>query len=230
MTQTPAKPAVSKRKQQARRETRTLVILGSVVLLIMALAVILTRSQEQAGSPSVVQDTALLVRDDSITLGPADAAVTLVEFLDFECEACRAAHPTVKRILNEYDGRIRYVVRYFSNHNNSVLAVAAAEAAGEQGQYWEMVDLLFANQPQWGESRVPQTEAFIAYATELGLNIDQFTAGLQNSAYADKAARDQQDTRTLGLRGTPTFFVNGQLVYGLDEPSLRRLIEAGLNG
>jgi protein-disulfide isomerase len=229
MTQTRSKQT-SARQKKATRESRTLIVLGVIVLTIMAAATLLARPQGEQAAPVMASDQALLIREDSITLGPADAPVTLVEFLDFECEACRAAHPTVKNILAEYDGRIRYVVRYFSNHNNSVLAVAAAEAAGLQGKYWEMVDLLFANQPMWGEQSTPQTEVFFLFASQIGLNIEQFTTDLQNPSFADKAARDQQDTRALGLRGTPTFFVNGQLVYGLDEATLRRLIEEGLRG
>jgi protein-disulfide isomerase len=229
MTTVKTKSAASKGKKNANREVTTLIALASIALVFMALVFLLTRSQTQTAT-SVVADTSLLIREDSVTRGPADASVTLVEFLDFECEACRAAYPVVEQILADYDGRVRYVVRYFSNHNNSVLAVAAAEAAGEQGKYWEMVQMLFATQPQWGEQSVPQTQALIALAGQVGLDVDQFTAALQNPAYAEKAARDQQDTQTLGLRGTPTFFVNGQLVYGLDEDEMRRLIEQGLQG
>jgi protein-disulfide isomerase len=230
MAQTNQKTKTNKRSKSNQRELRILAVLGAVAILIIVVAILLNRPQAVDTASLVRVDQSILMRPDSISRGPADASVYLVEFLDFECESCRAAYPTIERILEEYDGRIRYVVRYFSNHNNSVLAVAAAEAAGEQGKYWEMMEMLFANQPQWGESRVPQTDAFIAYATELGLDVEQFTASLQNPAYAEKAERDQQDTRTLGLRGTPTFFVNGQLVYGLDEGTIRRLIEEGLQG
>lgn len=229
MPQTKQTTNTAKPKKSNNREARVLAILGGAAIIVFVFIALLTRSREEA-APLVRVDQSILMRPDSMSRGPADASVFLVEFLDFECEACRAAYPTIERILEEYDGRVRYVVRYFSNHNNSVLAVAAAEAAGEQGKYWEMMEILFANQPQWGENSTPQTEAFIAYAAELGLDVEQFTASLQNPVYAEKAERDQQDTRTLGLRGTPTFFVNGQMVYGLDEGTLRRLIEEGLQG
>ncbi len=229
MPQTKQTTNTAKPKKSNNREARVLAILGGAAIIVFVFIALLTRSQEEA-APIVRVDQSILMRPDSMSRGPADASVFLVEFLDFECEACRAAYPAIERILEEYDGRVRYVVRYFSNHNNSVLAVAAAEAAGEQGKYWEMMEILFANQPQWGEQAAPQTDAFIAYATELGLDVEQFTASLQNPVYAEKAERDQQDTRTLGLRGTPTFFVNGQMVYGLDEGTLRRLIEEGLQG
>lgn len=227
-----AKASRSARQAQAsnRQQLIILAALAIAVVAVMALVIALTPSPNAPANNAAQADPALLVREDSITRGPADARVTLVEFLDFECEACRAAYPMVEEILAEYEGRIRYVVRYFSNHNNSVLAVAAAEAAGEQGRYWDMVGALFANQPQWGELATPQTETFISYAAQLGLDVDQFTASLQNPAYQQKAARDQADTQALGLRGTPTFFVNGQLVYGIDEAGLRRLIEQGLAG
>ena len=79
-----------------------------------------------------------------------------------------------------------------------------------------------------GRANTPQTDKFLAYAEALGLDLERFTKGLQNSAYFEKAQRDNADATTLGLRGTPTFFVNGQLVFGMDEPSIRAMIEAAL--
>jgi len=230
MTQTKRNSKATKRTQKSNQELKTLLTLGSVGVLIVIAATLLFNRSQPGNTALSADDQALLVREDSPTRGPADATVTLVEFLDPECESCRAAYPIVERILEDYEGRIRYIVRYFSNHNNSVLAVAATEAAGEQGMYWEMQALLFANQPEWGEQATPQTDLFIRYARELGLDVERFTASLQNPVYLEKAERDQRDAQALGLRGTPTFFVNGQLVYGMNEGSLRALIDEALGG
>jgi protein-disulfide isomerase len=167
-----------------------------------------------------------LVRPDSPTLGPENAAVTLVEFLDPECESCRAFFPVVKRILTEYDGRIRLVVRYMPFHSNSILAAQATEAAGAQGKYWEMQELLFAKQGEWGHNSEPQRELMIKYAKELGLDVEKFQASLSNMLVFTKLERDRQDGVALGVNGTPTFFVNGQRLENLSYDALKEAIDS----
>jgi protein-disulfide isomerase len=180
-------------------------------------------------SSSPMSRTTALVFPDSPTLGPADAKVTLVEFLDPECESCRAMFPIVKRVLSEYEGRIRLVVRYFPLHSNSILAAKVTEAAGEQGKYWEMQELLFNRQSEWGEQRTSQIDKFNAYAKELGLDMAKFSAALDNPVYQTKIERDAADAATLNLRGTPSFFVNGQPVLELGYEPLKALVEAELS-
>lgn len=211
------------------REARILLLLGLPILVIaIALAVIYNNSQQaDTASIPLVPETQL-IRSDSPTLGSADAPVTIVEFLDPECESCRAAFPFVKQLLEDYDERIRLVVRYFPLHNNSVLAAVATEAAGAQGMYWEMQELLFTRQPEWGEQRTPQTDLFIGYATELGLDVEQFAADLQNPDYLAKIERDRADGEALGVTGTPTFFINGRQVEELSADAIIAMIEAEL--
>lgn len=194
----------------------------------MIVVTLIFNQSHQRNTPISRYDQALLVRKDSPSRGSTDAPVTLVEFLDPECESCRMAYPIVEQILQDYDGRIRYVVRYFSNHTNSELAIAATEAAGEQGKYWEMQALLFTNQTEWGEQSTSQIDIFIRYAKELDLDVESFTVAIQNPIYLEKAQRDQWDANRLGIRGTPAFFINGRLVYGMVEESLRALIDEEL--
>ena len=178
-------------------------------------------SAQPSGAGSI---TDRLVRADSPTRGPADAPVTLVEFLDPECEACRAAYPEVERLLAEFEGRVRYVVRYVPGHANSALAVVALQTAAAQDAYWEMLGLLFERQPEWGEQQEPQTEAFLRYAAELGLDTDPFAAAFAQPDVAT-VDRDLQDAIAVGVQGTPTFFVNGTMV---DLPGLEAAVEAAL--
>lgn len=180
-----------------------------------------------------------LVRPDSRSLGPADAKVTVVEFLDPECESCAAFAPQVKSLLKEYDGRVRFVVRYMPLHRNAKMAAQYIEAAGEQGRYWEMMDKLFAEQGEWGEKHgpaghnpaptVPVSQHFEKYGKELGLNPEQLNAAAGQRKYAEKADRDLQDGRALGVRQTPTFFVNGRRLARLSLADLRSLINEELN-
>ncbi|MBI5668488.1 MAG: DsbA family protein [Chloroflexi bacterium] len=224
-TQTTAKPGSSKRGKGENREALILLMIGIPVVIV---GILLATLYDSGQSTAVSVDDTRLIRSDSPTLGSATAPVTIVEFLDPECESCRAAFPFVKQLLEEYDERVRLVVRYFPLHNNSVLAATVTEAAGAQGMYWEMQEMLFARQPEWGEQRTPQIDLFMSYATELGLNIEQFTADLQNPDYLARIERDQADGEALGVTGTPTFFINGRLVEELSADAIIAMIEEEL--
>lgn len=173
-------------------------------------------------------DANILIKPDSPTLGAPNAPVTLTEFYDPECESCRAMYPIVKQILKDYQGKVRLVMRYMPLHGNSMLAAQVTEAAGEQGKYWEMQELLFNKQQEWGEKREPQTALFEKYATELGLNLTQFRTAIADNRYTAKIERDKRDGQSVGVRSTPTFFVNGRPLARLGEPELKSLIEEEL--
>lgn len=178
-------------------------------------------------------DPEMLVRPDSPTLGAADAPVTVVEFLDPECEACAAFAPVVKKIVKDYDGKVRLVIRYMPFHPNSARAATLTEAAGEQGKYWEMQELLFQKHPEWGERHgAPPTAQpqnidalFEGYAKQLGLDMQKVNAAIKENRYQDKLTRDLRDGQTLGVRKTPSFFVNGRMLMRFSEADLRALIE-----
>ena len=180
-------------------------------------------------------NTENLIRPDSPTLGAADAPVTLVEFLDPECESCAAFSPVVKKIMKDYDGKIRLVIRYMPLHPNSLSAATFTEAAGEQGKYWQAQEMLFQKQPEWGTKHGPQTTApadinalFKKYAGELGLDTKKMDAAFAENRYQAKLQRDLQDGQALGVRQTPTFFVNGRKLARFSEADLRALIDEEL--
>jgi protein-disulfide isomerase len=211
-----------------KQEVKVLLGIGLTTLLLMFGAVwFFTKTSTSTTSEAIDQN--LLIKEDSPTMGPSDAKVTIVEFLDPECESCRAMYPVVKDIMAEYEGKVRLVVRYFPLHSNSVLAATVTEAAGEQGKYWEMQQKLFENQSQWGEKQTPQRELFIGYATELGLDQQKFEAALSDPKYATKIQRDQNDGKTVGVKGTPTFFINGQRIETLSVPAIKAKIDEEIN-
>ena len=221
-------------RQTGRREAIVLAAIGVPVLVIAAIAVVVAGGS--TSSPSRTSGASFgagagspppLVYPDSPALGPVDAPVTLVEFLDPECESCRAAYPIVKQLLADYGQQVRLVVRYVPGHNNSALAAAAIEEAGRQGRYWETLEYFFEKQPEWGEQQAPQTETFLRYGAELGLDVDELRAAL-DSPDLTKVERDEADGQALGIRGTPTFFVNGRMVEELSEQALRAAIDAAL--
>lgn len=222
-------PTASAKPRSLTREVRILMI-GSVLVLgiVIGAGFAVRNTTPTSDTATTPADDSRLIRADSPTLGSANAPVTLVEFLDPECESCRAAHPAIKEIMRNYEGRVRLVVRYFPLHTNSVLAALATEAAGQQGRYWDMQDLLFERQPEWGEQRTEMPEIFTAYAMELGLDMTQFQAAMQDLTYLERIERDRQDGEALGVSGTPTFFVNGELVEPLSYARLLEMIEDAL--
>lgn len=208
------------------REARMLLFLGLPVILVALVLAAVANANDTSGRTAA--DDSQLIREDSPALGPSDAPVTLVEFLDPECESCRAMHPVVKDLLATYDGQLRLVVRYFPLHGNSVLAASATEAAGLQGKYWEMQNLLFERQSEWGEQQTSQEERFVDYAEQLGLNTDQFIADMNRPEFRAKIQRDQVDGEALGVDGTPTFFLNGVRIDRLNYEVIVNAIESSL--
>jgi Na+/H+ antiporter NhaA len=142
--------------------------------------------------------------------GPVNAPVTVVEYGDFECPYCGQAEPVVRDLLRDF-GDVRYVWRHLplnDVHPRAQLAAEAAEAAAEQGAFWEMHDLLLGNQDAL---RPPD---LISYAEQLGLDIESFTNALRAHAGAARVAEDVDSADLSGVSGTPTFFINGRRHYG----------------
>ena len=156
--------------------------------------------------------------------GTANALVTIVAFTDFECPSCARQHPVLDQIVNEFGDRVRLVVRDFplSQHANARKAAEAAEAAREQGKYWEYATVLFRNQSALGVDKLRQ------YATEVGLDRARFDASLDSGKFAEKVQRDVVDGRRLGVSGTPTLYINGKRISDNSYASLKSAIETAL--
>jgi protein-disulfide isomerase len=208
------------------------VIVGTIafVLSVFVGAVGFYRSSQrsEANSAPSADLQQRLVGAGETSLGPVMARVTIVEFLDPECEACRAMHPLVKRVLADFDGRVRYVLRYMPLHHNSAFAAAALEAAALQGKYWEALDLLFERQPVWGSHADPKPHLILEYLAEMGLDRARLEEDMRRPDIKERIARDQADGAAAGVRGTPTFFVNGQALSSLGYEPLRDAVDAAL--
>jgi protein-disulfide isomerase len=133
-------------------------------------------------------------------------------------------HPIVKRIIGDFDGKIRLVVRYMPFHSNSVYAATALEAARLQAKYWEALDLLLEKQPEWGSHHAPKPELIPGYLQTLGLNMDKLKKDMADPALAAIVQRDKEDGMALGVRATPSFFINGRPLTELGYGPLREMI------
>ena len=218
--------------------------MGLVLVIVIAGAFVGSRyyrssvqeERKPAANTSKAAPSGQLIREDSPTMGPADAKVTLVEFYDPECESCASFAPVVKKIYSDYGGKVRLVMRYMPLHKNSVTAANFLEAAGEQGKYWEAQDLLFKKQGEWGEKHgappdpnaPPINVLFDKYAKELGIDMEKARVSINARKFDEKIERDRKDGQGLGVRRTPTFFVNGRELARFGEGDLRALIEEEL--
>lgn len=146
------------------------------------------------------------------TRGRSDAPVVLEEFADFQCPTCAAMHPIVKQLLAKYPTQVRVEFRHFplrEMHRNAAEASRAAEAAGMQGKFWEMHDLLYERQKEWSESASARP-LFVQYAQSLGLDTARFLNDIDSSVVSMRVIADERRGQALGITGTPSFFVNGR--------------------
>lgn len=198
--------------------------IGIVSVLLLVGSVFFFSGQEKEAAPQQA-DTAVLANNNVHSVVSDTAKVTIVEFADFQCPACARTQPIIKQILHDYKDEVTFVFRHFPlpQHTNAIPAARAAEAAGEQKKFFEMADLLYANQDRWGESRDPQG-IFLDLAGDLGLNKEQFMKDLESQKYDDRIQEDKSDGMTLGANSTPTIFINGQKLQ--EAPTYDNLKEA----
>jgi protein-disulfide isomerase len=171
--------------------------------------------------------------DPPHTIGPVDAPVQLEEFGDFECPPCGLLHPILQQMEKEFGSRIRIIFREFPlvpNHQHALAAAQSAEAAGLQGKFWQMHDLLYENQNSWHEA-FDTRPIFEGYAKQIGLDFERYKQDLANEVVERRIFLDGQRGHSLGVKGTPTVFMNGREVpfESLPAEKLRVLINAQLN-
>jgi protein-disulfide isomerase len=161
---------------------------------------------------------------DQPSLGSADAPVTIVAFTDYQCPSCAAMHPMLERLVKEYGNKVRLVNRDFplKQHAEAFKAAQAAEAAREQGKYWEYIQVLMRNQSSLG------VEKLKTYATELGLDRSRFAGALDSAKFKELVQHDVDDGLKLGLNGTPTIFINGRRVSAKSYEDLKAGVDAAL--
>ena len=202
------------------------VILG-IIVFVGALALF---GSGNAGSGS---NTSLstAISSDEHTKGATDASVAIVEYSDFQCPGCASSYPMLKQLVDTFPNDVSLTYRHYplrQIHSNAQLAGQAAEAAGMQGKFWEMHDVLFNTQAQWSTEQDP-TAFFTRLAESVGLDLEQFGTDLTSKEAVDRVHADASEANKLRLPGTPSFFINGTLI---DHPgsyaAFKALVEAEL--
>ena len=170
-------------------------------------------------------EPSLLVRMHAPTLGPAEAKVHIVEFLDPACEACRAFYPFVKQLMAANPGKIKLTTRHVGFHKGADPVVRVLEASRKQGKYWPTLEAVLASQPQWAINHEARVDLLWSHLEGVGLDLDR----LRNDMNADDVERnvrqDRADANTLKVEKTPEYFVNGRRMTTFGYEQLRKLVQ-----
>lgn len=200
------------------------------LLLIFGVGFLFSK-QTASNTTGQIVDQAALVGEGRLAKGPATAPVTIVEFSDLQCPACKATYPLVKQVGEEFGDNVRIVYRHMpldSIHPNARTAAAASEVAHSYGKFWEMHDILFEKQEEWADiSDEPALkEKFAEYAQQLQIDKTEFLTKIEEQSFADLVQADSVAGLQLGVASTPTFYVNGTKTPA---PQLKTVVQSILD-
>ncbi|MGY4718531.1 DsbA family protein [Naumannella huperziae] len=206
---------LERRKRQAAIQRNIIISLSLLVTTAVVIGIVVVVGGAIRDRQAAEAGPAELVRPNSVYLNrPPEAKVTVVEFLDFECEACGALYPTMEQARQTYGDRVNFVARYFPvpSHFNAMRAARAVEAAGQQGKWEQMYQKMYQTQTEWAEQQVPADDTFRGFARDLGLDMAAWEAAYNDPATEQRIAADAADGEALGVQGTPTIFIDGRQV------------------
>ena len=209
------------------------VIVALVAMLTVGTGTMLYRAKRPVTLTVPKEKAAGKERQDSMHVrGPANAPITLEEFGDFQCPPCGALSDPINQLEREYRPRLRVIFRHFPlpNHAHAREAAFVAEAAGLQGRFWEMHDLLYREQSVWSKAADVRL-LFDSYAGMLGLNVDRFKKDMESEQVKVRVASDQKHGAALGVNTTPTVFLNDRALAPsrLNPTGLHAAIDAAMN-
>ncbi|HEY8886783.1 MAG TPA: thioredoxin domain-containing protein [Candidatus Microsaccharimonas sp.] len=204
----------------------TWIIFGAVIVLVLGGLVVYSHASNPSLDVSKVDTNSTIAASTQNgqiadhVFGKADAKVVFVEYGDFQCPSCGGAYPQVKAATETYKDKVAFIFRNFpltTIHPNARAAAAAAEAAGLQGKYWEMHNMLYETQTDWENlSGDQRTNMFVSYAGELSLNEAKFKTDLASPAVNSKISFDQALGKKIGVNATPTFYLDGKQLSAAD--------------
>lgn len=199
-----------------KNEKKPLLLASAVILVLIAGVIYYFASGGNISDKTSPQTITEEPSENDHIRGNKESGVTLIEYSDFQCPACGAYYPMVKKLEEELGDKVAFVYRNFplrQLHPNAQIAAQAAEAAGNQGKFWEMHDTLFEKQKEWSSQNKDQTKETLAqYAQSFGLNADQFKNDLESKETKQKVDDDYSSGTRYEVDATPTFFLNGKKI------------------
>jgi len=185
----------------------TVVVIGSIFGIVK-----LASKSQPAGSDTLAV-TISAINDNENVKGGKEALATLIEYSDFQCPACGSYYPILKKVSEDLGAKVRFAYRHFPlpQHKNAKLAATVAEAAGKQGKFWEMHDLIFQNQSDWSEDKNAAV-LFAKYAQDIDLDLARFQTDVASDEIKAKIENDYKSGVKAGVDSTPSFFLNGKKI------------------
>jgi protein-disulfide isomerase len=205
-----------------------LVILAAASLAVaFVLASYIYTAQRESEIAAVAQASdSPLERDYSISAGPPDARVVLVEFFDPACETCRVFSAHVKTLLASHPGKVRLVLRYAPFHKGADTMVLILEAARQQDKFWEVLDVMYETQPEWASHHHPQPDLIWQFLPAAGVDVARIRRDMNDPELRGILNQDLADAKALGVQRTPQFFVNGKPLLNFGFQQLKSLLDA----
>ncbi|MEK9184668.1 MAG: thioredoxin domain-containing protein [Patescibacteria group bacterium] len=201
----------------------------AVVVVLVGLLVLVNNNFQ--GKPIIDVLLTNPINANDYTEGNDKSSVTLVEYSDFQCPACGAYYPLIKKIVEEYKDKIYFAYRHFplSQHKNAKISAYVAEAAGKQGKFFDMHNMIFDNQLVWSESNDAQ-KIFTEYAVKLGLDMEKFNIDIKSKETIQKVDADAISGVNSGVDSTPSFFLNGKKIENPQNyEEFRKIINDAIN-
>ncbi|GAA1739847.1 hypothetical protein GCM10009809_39200 [Isoptericola hypogeus] len=214
-----------------RRVLQSVLVIAVIAVIGLIVWIVGSRSSADPVAGASGADAPAVVNDETHIVNQAqDEKAVLVEFLDFECEACRAFYPAVEEVRATQGDELTLAIRYFPipSHANSTNAAVAVEAAARQGQLEAMYQRMYETQAEWGEQRDSQAHVFRGFAQDMGLDMEQYEADVADPEVAARVQRDFDAGRALGVQGTPTFFLDGKRLEVSSPEELVQVVQEAL--
>lgn len=209
---------------------KTLFISASLIIIVafIAAVTIFQTKETNKNKSASVDNVNIIERESAPTKGSEDARVTIVEFFDPACETCEVFYPLVNDLIKKYPGKVKVMMRYAPFHQGSDQVVKLLEAAHLQGQFWPALDILFANQQRWTRHHVARPKSAIALLKDLPLDNEMFIRDASSDTVIQSIIQDVKDGKTLKVRATPQFFVNGKPLINFGYAQLTQLVEQAI--
>ena len=210
------------------------ILIGAIVVVILAVLTASVIIQEDKPTTAETEQTiadefrAALASEHSPTIGDPNARVHIVEFLDPACETCAMFYPMVKQWMNEVPGKMRLSIRHVPFHRGSDYAVRVLEASREQGKYWETLEALLSTQREWTQNHTVLQDRILPAIADVGLDMGKLEDDMNRMDVLVRMERDPEDAKTVQVRATPEYYVNGRPLPSFGREQLATLVREEL--
>jgi protein-disulfide isomerase len=207
---------------------KNIVLLSSIFLILLFVLGVYTYKNYQIKKLGFLaqKNASTFVREYSQTLGSEDAKIYLVKFTDPGCETCSKFHPFVKKLMSIYQNKIKLVIRYAPFHKGADDMVKILEASRKQGRYWETLEVMYETQRYWASHHDPQPQRIWEFLPKAGLDLEKIRVDMNDPEIEKIIEQDMADAKTLNVRKTPGFFVNGRPLPSFGYNQLQEVVES----